>query len=331
MKRAILLRQQVPKDVDRITFNSFEEIDDMWMVLFYNMCNVLGIEFKESWNWGGSRYHHLLPDFVERWMGSFAECKEMESPDLIFARGGFTEYIQVMEQYPKAFKIYYGAGKRYDPTMAGDNTRYDLVLVDTEEQKTVLEEKGYRVELLIKPACENVFFPESVVKRYDVVFIANAPQKKLKGHKWLFYQLRGSGLKILQIGIVDSEVVRWATENGLKIIFTGWVPRKNIPLLACSAKVGIVASTDYESCPRVIPEYLAMSLPIVVRDTTRVSNLYVNEHTGKFANDTNFMDILEDVIADASDYRPFWHYWKYLNTDIAARRLAGAVYGIKYT
>jgi len=328
MKKAVLLRQRVPKDVDRITFNSFEEIDDMWMLLFYHMCNNLGVELKESWNWGGYRYHHLKDDFVERWMPSFGECGNIEPPDLIFARGGFKEYVQVMRRFPNAIKIYYGAGKRYDPVMADDFTPYDLVLVDTEEQKAALEEKKYRAELLIKPACEHVFYPASVAKRHDIVFIANAPQKKLKGHKWLFDKLAGTGLKIIQIGYRDEEVVRWAEERELRISFIGWVPRKNIPVWACGAKVGVVASTDYESCPRVIPEYLAMNLPIVVRSTTRVSERYVNKNTGRFASDDNFVEVVRDVVANYSKYSPFWYYWNFLSTSIAAKELAEIVHGI---
>lgn len=329
MRKAVLLRQKVPSDVERITFNSYAEIDDVWMTLFYTMCKKLDVAMVESWNWGGYRYNHLTSDFVERWMWSFNECAELDEPDLIFARGGFKEYIQVMKQYPNAFKMYYGAGKRYNPLAVPDATKYDLVLVDTEEQKEEVEKYGYRVELLIKPACENIFGFEPVAKQYDVVFIANAPQKKLKGHKWLFDQLVGTGVSIIQIGYTDREVLKWASDRRLNINFVGWVPRKVIPVFACRARVGVVSSTDYESCPRVIPELLLMNLPIVVRDTTRVSDLYVNRDTGRFASDGDFVGVLQDVLDNEQSYLPYEYYKTYLTTDIAASRLAEAINEIR--
>jgi glycosyltransferase involved in cell wall biosynthesis len=199
---------------------------------------------------------------------------------------------------------------------------YDLILVDTEEQK---EEVELRAETFIKPACDPLFGLAVAPKTYDLVFVANAPQKKLKGHKWLFDRLEGSGLSVIQIGYNDKEVIKWAHTKNLNITFVGWVPRKCIAMWACRGRIGVVASTDYESCPRVIPEYLKMNLPIVVRDTTRVSDVYVNQYTGRFASDDNFVEVVQDVLKNHSNYSPYWYYETHLSLEVAAEKLARTI------
>lgn len=329
MKRGILLRQKVPKDVERITFDTYEDIDDMWMLLMYHTCKKLEIDKFESWNYGGFRHNYLKSDFLERWMLDFRQCRNdnRDSVSIIFNKGGFAHHIPVMEHFNRAFKIYWGS-KRFCPTHVPDPTNYNLVLASTEEDKEFIENEGYKSELFIKPACDSIFFPVNIPKKYDIVFIANAPQKKIKGHKWLFNKLNSSNLNILQIGHLDNEVKKWAKSNKLNIEFTGWIPRKKIPRYACQAKIGIVASTNYESCPRVIPEYLAMALPIIVRDTVRVNSLYVNEHTGMFVSDYDIVESIKYMKDNISDFSPYQYYRETLNIDKASTHLSNIIKGL---
>lgn len=322
MKTAVLLRQQVPFDIERITFRTLDDVDDIWMMLFYKTCKKLKIEYVESWNWGGFRYNRLAKDFAEVWYPSFGKIKDAVTPDLIFARGGFKEYIPIMEKYPNALKIYYGAGYRYDPLLVPDNTNYDIVLVDTEGQ---LQTVGSRGRLLIKPACDTIFQPYPIKKEYDIVFIANAAQKKIKGMGWFYNWLANKPYRVLQIGNVDDDIGKLAASKRLNITFTDWIPRRDIPKWACRALLGICCSTNYESCPRVIPEYLAMNLPIVALDSIRISSVYINEYTGFQVGMGEFSNAIERVLRDPSVFRPYWYYHKHLSLDIASTHLAGVI------
>lgn len=323
IKTAILLRQKVPKDVERITFTTLDDVDDMWMMLFYKTCRELKIENIESWNWGGTRYNKLTNGFAEVWYPSFERIECDVYPDLIFARGGFKEYIPVMQRFPDAIKIYYGAGKRYDPKLVPDPTDYDIILVDTEDQCKAIGSKGW---VFNKPACDTIFQPVSGKREYDIVFIANAAQKKIKGIEWFYEWLCSNRtLRILQIGNLDVELCNFAATNRLNITFTGWIPRKEIPEWACKATLGICCSTDYESCPRVIPEYLAMNLPIVVLDTVRVSYNHVNEYTGIKAGPLEFAGAIDQILRAPNEFKPYWYYKKYLSLDYVSTGLAGAI------
>jgi glycosyltransferase involved in cell wall biosynthesis len=263
MKTGLLLRQQVPEDKKRITFNYLKEVDDMWIHFFYKLHKKLGLEHSEIWMWGdGPRRVDYEEGFVEKW---FPEFPISYKPDFIFSRGGFKEYIPVMQANPDAYKMYYGAiyKKRFNPKANGDDTNYDLVLADSQRQYDEIKESGYKPFKLLKPCAENIFKPIETNKSYDIVFIANAKQKRIKGHKWFLDAMRGYNYKILHIGNLDVDVVRWC--DGLNVDFKGWVPRKGIPELACKAKVGVCCSTG-DSCPRIIPEMQAMGIPVVIRD-----------------------------------------------------------------
>ena len=62
-----------------------------------------------------------------------------------------------------------------------------------------------------------MFLPHDYDPKYDVVFIANGTQKNLKGHKWFLEQMDGSGLKILQMGFPDKEIIEYANNFNIDI------------------------------------------------------------------------------------------------------------------
>lgn len=269
LNTALLLRQKVPPDKGRITFVNLNEVDDMWIQLFYQIHRKLDIKSSEVWMWGGGpRYIEYEKCFVEKWFPEYPVDKQF---DFIFSRGGFPQYLPILKVNPQALKLYYGAiyKDRFNPRAIGDYTNYDIVLADSQVQFEQLIESGYNAHKFIKPACENIFKPFDQEKTFDVLFVANATQKDTKGHEWFFREMKGTGLRILQIGNLDRGVLALASSLGLNIEFTGQLSRSLLPLLACRAKVGICCSTG-DSCPRIIPEMLAMGIPIVVKKSDRL-------------------------------------------------------------
>ena len=326
MKKALLLRQQVPPDKERITFNSLEEVDDMWIFLFDKICENLEIENREVWMWNGSREIRYSKNLVEKWFPQYPTDRKF---DFIFSRGGFRQYIPVMQANIQALSLYYGAifKKRQNPSAVGDTTKYDLVLADSKEQYNQLKESGYNVHKFLKPACENIFKPIKKEKKYDVVFIANAAQKHHKGHEWFFKKMAGSDLSILQIGNLDRNLLDLAANLKLKIQFTGYIKRKYIPEMACQAKVGVCCSTG-DSCPRIIPELLAMDIPVVIRknDGLFIWDDYKTEAACFFAEEYGFKNVLESYVANYNNFKsPRIVYNENFSIDISARNIANRI------
>ena len=135
----LMLRGQVPTDRNpkEIVFDKIEEVDDVWSLLIYEMTSYE--DQTELWYWGGNRSKLFAPNFLERWVPSFETYRNDFVPDVIFCRGGFQEYHPVLERFPKAIKIYYGAGRRFLPQPGFYD--YDIILQDSPEQVEICKEK----------------------------------------------------------------------------------------------------------------------------------------------------------------------------------------------
>jgi len=245
--KLLFLRGQVPTDrpKEQIMFDSLEECDDTWTQLANHLSQD---DYGEVWYWGGKRKVKYRDNFIERWVPSYKKRKTKFEPDVIFARGGFPQYDVILERHPHAYRIYYGAGRRFVPRSSFN--KYNLILVDTPKQLKVARNKfpKSRCELFIKPAADNVFHPLKHDKEFDVIFSSNEHKSGIKGHDFILPRFP-SDLKMVQTGIVSSRLK--SKHPGIN--FTGWIPRKKLPAYYAKSKVAVVCCNNVDSCPRDTP------------------------------------------------------------------------------
>jgi len=313
--KLLLLRGQVPTDRDpkEIVFDKIDECDDMWTQLAWAMVNRAEGDKLEVWYWGGRREHKFASNFTERWTPSFKGPLPKYEPDVIFCRGGFPEYHHVLAQFPKAYKIYYGAGRRYLPQKGFYD--YDLILQDSPGQLEKCKKLFPKIKssLFIKPAADNLFRHQvGIEKKYDICFPANGKQWRFKGHKFVF-ETCPKDLSVYNIG------------NASKLPVPSNVTQKRFlrPQVAAEmqkCRVGIVCSgADIDSCPRVIPEMLACNLPVVVLNTTRFwVDKYICSVTGEVATKDNFWKVVREVLDSPNSYFPSEYYTRELSLCKAA-------------
>jgi hypothetical protein len=209
------------------------------------------------WYWGRRREHQYGPGLIERWIPDFKKSELPDyRPDVIFCRGGFPQYKHVLKRYPRTTTIYYGAGARFMP-----DGKYDLVLVDDpQQQQLVLDEYPYaRVHLWEKPAAPH-FAHRDVNRVYDLCYIANGQQAKIKNIRWL-YETLPSHYKLLHLGYPSKYV---PPEN----VVQERVDRMQMPSRVSLCRVGIVPYTTYDSAPRALIEMAACGLPVVAFEST---------------------------------------------------------------
>lgn len=299
------------RDPKQIMFENIEECDDMWTQLAYLLSKD---SFGEIWYWGGKRKVKYKNNFIERWIPNLKSAKLKFQPNVIFARGGFSQYDHILSSFPKAYKIYYGAGCRHVPQSNFRN--YDLILVDTQSQLKEVKERlpTARVELFIKPAADNIFKPQQAKKDFDVIFCSNEHKKGIKGHNFIL-PIFPKNLVLVQIGIVSKDL----RQRHPNVKFTNWIPRKNIPYYYARSKIAIICCTDRDSCPRVIPEALACNCPILVLDTTNFwREKYINEKTGRLATRYNFLEEMKSMVSNYAEYSPSVYYNEYLSLEKSA-------------
>lgn len=301
--KILMLRGQVPTDRNpqEIVFEDIRKCDDMWTQLVFAMTHIE--DQTELWYWGGERKHFFSPNFLERWVPSFDTYRNNFDPDVIFCRGGFPEYHSVLKRFPKAIKIYYGAGRRYLPQKGFSD--YDIILQDSKEQlqeSQRLFPKSLST-LFIKPAADNLFYPVPMEKSYDVCFPANGAQT-FKGHKFV-YSTVPSDIKLLNLGNNPRNYRYPPNVTSYRVLRPEM--RKNINL----CNVGIMASeSEIDSCPRVIPEMLACGLPVVALDRVKFwREMYIVPGvTGELANTENFWDKVRYVLENIDSYSPRDYY-----------------------
>jgi glycosyltransferase involved in cell wall biosynthesis len=306
----IFLRGAVPpksEHPEKLLYNQIEDCEDMWTQLFYYLLKSLGAKGELLYQ-GGNRKFVIDNMFTERWVPSFNKYKPKRKPDLIICRGGFKYYDCINKRFPKAKKVYYGAGARFYPTTGYE--KYDLFLTDSNAQLIKIRKKGKNVALFIKPAA-TLFKPFKTKKKFDICFIANAAQARIKRHKLFLQSFAKSKLSILNLGGTNKKLVALARKLGVNIKWDGWSLRKNLPQKISKCRVGVCCSTNYDSCPRVIPEYLACGVPIVATKNMNFwHDKYIVPGTGLLVREDRLLhgvkkllNVDVDVVADCYNNR----------------------------
>jgi len=323
----LFLRGQVPpanEHPEKLEYRYISDCEDMWTQLFWKMTNVLGATGEMVYQ-GGIREKQVDRCFTERWVKSIGSYKPKKAPDVVFCRGGFPYYDKLVERFSGALKVYYGAGDRFYPTSEFIN--YDLFLVDTPKQAEEVKvlAMSAKVALFVKPAAY-LFRPAPVKKTYDVCFMANATQAEIKGHELFLKSMAGSGLSILNVGNVDQKYVDMAKDLGVNIEWKGWHLRKDLPSIISSCKVGVVCSVSKDSCPRVIPEYLACGLPVVATEDVRFwSEQYITSESGVVVPRDGILDGVKDVLGRLKSFNAAGYYEKELSLEKSADSIAGMI------
>lgn len=327
-RNALMLRAEVPRDKERITFNSLVENDDQWTHIFCALCEELDIQFGEIWHYGAKRDNDIqYTDRVkERWIPDMRK-EDISHFDLIWARGGLPPYPEVIIRAHKdTYCIYYGAGKRFYPI---PEKAYDLVLVDSKDQKIVIKTQrpNQRISTFIKPAADNIFRPVDIEKKYDVCISFQLASYTKRFDLALDAIMKG-GFSALVIGDVPKIIEKAFIKDYKKIDFAGRHFRKYLPELYSQCRVGLATHSQLESCPRVIPEYLACNLPIIVTgDTLFWKEKYIHASTGVLTKPEAgiIAEQIKWVLDNISTYDPRKYYLEHLSVKKAAKHLADII------
>ena len=253
--KIVLLRGGVPTDRSpkEITYNSLEESD----CIYEHMAAGLGDERCEILYFGGSREVSYSDTCTVKWVKKLSKYEPDFYPDVIWCRGGFKEYEGFIKKFPKAKRIYYGAGKRKFPEYS---KAYDVVLADSMKDKAEIEERGYHSELWFKPALP-MFKKLDIKKKYDVCFVAIHPGDKRKNIKWV-YETAPKKLQFLQLG----NTPKFKVPKNFKI---KKALRSKVPKLMNQCHVGVMLYGKDDANPRVLAEMLCCGLPVIALKSTR--------------------------------------------------------------
>lgn len=302
----IFLRGSVPpknEHPEKLLYDDIEDCSDVWSQLFYYLTRNFSAKAELLYqNKINIETSFVVSNFfTEKKVPKLRKYSPDFEPDLIVCRGGFDYYEPFIKKFPKAKKVYYGAGVRSYPQ--GYN-KYDLFLVDSPKQRKKIVAKGKRAELFIKPAA-TLFEPKDVEQKYDICFMANATQGSIKRHEFFLKSFAGSKYKILNLGNIDKKYVKLAKQLAVNITWGDWSLRKHLPEKISQCKVGVCCSTNYDSCPRVIPEYLACGLPVVATKNINFwHEKYITSETGLLVSEDNLKKGVKKILRGVYNVYP---------------------------
>ena len=150
------------------------------------------------------------------------------------------------------------------------------------------------------------------------------------GHKWLIERLP-PGTSVLRIGGRDPWFNAADKSGRLDVTFTGELSRSHIPRWACRAKIGVVCDDgQHDSGPRILPELLAMNIPVLVRQCVRADlDAYVVPETGIVVDGMDFPAAFKLLLDGWTERHPRRYYLEHLSLDHAAARILGLVRRLK--
>ena len=271
------------KDPSEILYDTLEQETDMWTHLAnairrpQDTCTVL---------YGGKNRYRRYSDALDVVFRKNLTDYDGPKPDFIFARGGFEEYTQFLNKFPRSIRVYYGAGKRYMP----QHGKWNMVFVDSPQQREKIARKTphQNVQLLWKPAAPHYRIITNTKQEYDVCFVAVHPKDKRKRVQWV-YDTCPRDISILQLGESPGKHPPNVTRKSH--------PREAVPLAMNSCRVGIAPYTSEDSGPRVIPEMNACGLRVIISEELPIWDIMYNTTR---CSDDEFWDTVKYSIAYGS-------------------------------
>ena len=286
----------------------FEDVatsSDFWLVF----ADCLQRYFSEVELWYQTDPEHPVGEFthstglVERFFKKNFETFP-GSPDVLFVRGDHKEYYPVVASCSFAQRVYYPSGNYFIPNC---DFNWDVCFVEDQRQVNEVNEKTGADIFLFKKSCVDKYFLYwNEPKKYDLCVVCNAPQYKRKRFLLLKDVLDNMEKETtaLVIGLTSKKVMK--EFKNYPVTFSGFVGRKEIGRYMSQCKIGLVlSSAEGEGSPRVIQEFLASNIPVVITEQGIYSSYYINEKTGRTARVSDSLGkICTKVLERYSQYRP---------------------------
>lgn len=242
-----------------------------------------------------------------------------ESPDVLFVRGDMEDYYPVISAFPFAQRIYYPSGPYHVPNC---EFNWDVCFVEDARQLRMVHEKTGADTYLFKKSCVDKYFLHwNVPKKYDICVVGGGAEYERKKVYllWKVMKYLPEGTTALIIGLKSAKMRDDFRERRFVkgVHFAGFVNRKEIGKYMNQCKVGLVLSNaDRDGSPRVIQEYLASNIPVVLTENAVFSRYYINEKTGKMARMINSISkAVEKVLGNLDKYSPREYFRENLTMD----------------
>ncbi|RMG62313.1 MAG: glycosyltransferase [Calditrichaeota bacterium] len=255
------------------------------------------------------RLFHCEDDLTSRDLARYLNANP--APDILWVEGThLPAYLkQIFALCRDSFKIIYS--KDWKPWKVRGLEQYDFCLVDEDWQIRKVKKHAPGVEAgvwdkLIDYQRLHIPLPEE--KKYDVCYVAYF--RRRKNHELLFEslaQLKDRPIRTLCVGD-DREnrmerLKQWTRELGIEVHFMGEVPKVEVNRLMNQSRMGVMCAED-DAAPRVILEYMAADLPVLVNRRLLAGARYVGPEAGRVVPPEQFADGIRTMLDSLESFQP---------------------------
>ena len=238
------------------------------------------------------------------------------APDILWVEGPHhPDYLKsIFDLCPSSFKVVYS--KDWKPWKIAGLADFDLCLVDEESQAEKVLRKVPTVHCGVWDKLidyETMHYPTDAQKDFDICYVAYFRPRK--NHKLLLEAmarlLPERRLSCVLIGGDRdgylAELQSLASRLKVDVNFVGEVARDEINSYVNKSRVGLMVS-EKDAAPRVILEYLAANIPVLVNSELRAGARYVNERSGAVMPPDRLQDSITQILDNYASYSPRAEY-----------------------
>ena len=232
-------------------------------------------------------------------------------PDVLWIEGrAHPPYLNVLFKLcGDSFKIVYS--KHWKPWQVQRLDQYDLCLLDDQRQEELVHQCSPSVHCGVWDKLidyEDVHCPLPCEKVYDVCYVAYLRPRK--NHELLFRSLaKLNGRQIKCVCVGDDRkgnrpvLERLAADLKLAVDFTGNQEQQAVNEYINRSRIGVMCSHG-DAAPRVILEYMAADVPVLVSSELMAGARYVGPAAGLVMPPDQFHRGIAELLENRERYSP---------------------------
>ena len=258
----------------------------------------------------------------------FARYVEADGPpDIIFVSGHHfpPNMAQIFELCRSSLKIVYS--KDWEPWKVRRLDLYDLCLVDEGWQIDEVRAHHPAVQCAVWDKLidyDSSHFPIPTDKAYDVCYVAHF--RKRKNHELLFRSLAKLRERKLTCVCVGADrggrralLERMAAELEINVEFVGRVSKDEVNRYVNQSRIGVTCAKR-DAAPRVVLEYMAADVPVLVNSELLAGTRYVGPTAGLVRPPEEFHLGIAEILDNYESFSPRSHLLAHYDRDKVAGR-----------
>ncbi len=293
-----------------------------WYLLVMEELQRLGyVDRAEAWFVSDVPQTFTMHNVTVRCFRSFTEmARASAATDVLWVRGKCGPYVEVLNAIPARLRVYYAASKRFVPL---EWNHFDVLLVDdTRMVEPVRRLAGNSsVFKVVKTADPRIFRPlAGVAKRFDLCMIGGMHITRKNFDALVRVLCADPALSAVIVGKQTADLRQALDKTGSSIAYFDFLGREELNRVINECRVGFVPSV-LDAAPRVIMEYLAAGVPVLLNAAVLGGRDYITPETGLLATVHEFSAAARQLLAGSNSLNPRKGFDEDFHPEKAARHL----------